>query len=64
MSTAIPPGIPPANPPAIPPAIPAAEPPPKEIESLLAMAGIDFELVHEGPGNCCHGCPTGLDLAA
>ncbi|MGF1667364.1 MAG: hypothetical protein ACFCVC_13960 [Acidimicrobiia bacterium] len=34
------------------------------IERLLDLAGIGFQLVHEGPGSCCHDCPSGLDLAA
>ena len=34
------------------------------IEFLLEMAGIGFEVIHQGPGICCHACPEGFDLAA
>lgn len=37
---------------------------PVGIEFLLEMAGIGFEVIHQGPGSCCHACPQGFDLAA
>ncbi len=35
-----------------------------DIESMLAWAGIGFEVVHDGPGSSCRACPRGVDLAA
>jgi hypothetical protein len=40
------------------------DPHPTGVEFLLEVAGIGFEVIHEGLGSACDACPQGFDLAA